>query len=66
DADLQLVYSKNTKFENIQRSDKTKTDSCFEKDTMNKAFCKIILKLYKIGPPYETTFEHRDKYKLHQ
>ncbi|MFM8658313.1 MAG: pentapeptide repeat-containing protein, partial [Candidatus Nitrosotenuis sp.] len=47
DADLQLVYSKNTKFENIQRSDKTKTDSCFEKDTMNKAFCKIILKLYK-------------------
>ena len=63
-ANLLKSYIKNTNLEHIITDSNTLTDTCFSNDLINKIQCKIS-RLTSIGnPPYETTFEHRDNYRV--
>jgi len=63
-SNLLKSYVKNTNLQNIITNSNTLTDTCFSNNFIDKIQCKLF-RLTSIGnPPYPTTFEHRDNYKV--
>ena len=63
-ANLVKSYFKNTILDDIVIGSTTLTDSCFENDIVNKIQCTLMRYTLPGMPPYETTYEQRDNYKI--
>ena len=63
-ANLLQSYVKNTNLENIITDSSTLTDTCFENNLIDKIQCKIYRLVSIDDIPYNTTYEHRDNYKI--
>jgi hypothetical protein len=61
---LHKSYFKNTILDDVLIDSTTLTDSCFENDVINKIQCTLMRYTLPGMPPYETTYEHRDNYKI--
>jgi len=63
-ANLLKSFVKNINRENIIVDSNTLTDICFENNLIDKIQCKIHRLVSIDDLPYNTTYEHRDNYKV--
>ena len=63
-TNLLKSYFKNTILDNVIVDSSTLTDSCFENNIVNKIQCTLMRYTLPGMPPYETTYEQRDNYKI--